>query len=79
MPESSEEQDFRCVLLFRMTRICEIESITIETSLFRSELTGNHIIEQTMFCPNHTTTSMVVLNTQTINQLIPHLQRIVTE
>jgi hypothetical protein len=79
MSELSEEQDYRCVLLFRLTRIGKTEAIASETSIYRSGLTGNHILEQTMFDLNQTTTSMVVLTAETIKQLIPYLERIVTE
>ncbi len=79
MPESPEESSYRHVLLFRTTRISETPPISIETSLYRSELTGNYIIEQTMIGLNETTTATVVLSAETIEQLIPLFERIVYE
>jgi hypothetical protein len=79
MSDKSNESTIRYVLLFRQTKVCETEMTSIETSLLRSELTGNHILEQTSIGPNETTAALVVFNTETIQKLIPHLKRIVTE
>ena len=79
MTSSPEESNCRHVLVFRLTKVGETPRTSTETSLYRSELTGNHLIEQTMISLNETTTATVVLSTETIKQLIPHFERIIKE
>lgn len=72
MSASPESKNYRHVLLRRITHLIETPPISTETSLYRSELTGNYLIEQTIVGVNATTTSVVVLNPEAIKQIIPH-------
>jgi hypothetical protein len=79
MPNEDDEPLYRSVLLFRETQICQAEHLVLETSLYRSNLTGNLLLEQRLHGRLETTTSVVSLNCETIQRLLPHFQRISEE
>ena len=78
MSDEPDGLSCRHVLVFRETHI-ERTGTTTETSLYRSDLSGNHVIEQRIQDRNETTTSVVFLNDETIKRLLPHFQRISEE
>ena len=78
MSDEPEDQPCRHVLLFRETLFSEAGGTT-ETSLYRSGLSGNHLIEQRIQDQRKTTTSVVYLTDETIKRLLPHFQRISEE
>lgn len=78
MLEEPDGLSCRHVLVFRETLIGGTGTTT-ETSLYRSGLSGNHLIEQRIQDRNETTTSVVFLNVETIKRLLPHFQRISEE
>ena len=78
MSDEPDGLSCRHVLVFRETLICEAGGTT-ETSLYRSGLSGIHLIEQRIQDRNETTTSVVFLNDETIKRLLPHFQRISPE
>lgn len=68
----------RHVLVFRETVVWQNGSVT-ETSLYRSKLSGNHLIEQQIQDGNEIVTSLVILNEETIRRLLIQFRRIIQE
>jgi hypothetical protein len=76
MSNEDDESLYRSVLLFRETQFCQAEHVVLETSLYRSNLGGNFLLEQRLYGRRETTTSVVVLNGETIKRLLLHFERL---
>lgn len=63
-------------LLYRRTDISEEWGVAVETSLYRSEVTGLHVIEQVQHGRHETLKSSVSLSAGIVEGLLPLLARI---
>ena len=66
-------------LMHRVSEVSEEWGVSLETSLYRSEVTGHYMLEQVRLGRHETTTDSISLGPTMIAELLPLLTRIAEE
>ena len=78
MIEQPEEVPFQLLtLLRRISGVSDEWGVSVETSLYRSNVTGSYVLEQVQQGRHETTTNSISLVPATIAELLPILRAIV--